>query len=183
MLTTKHRAFIEYYLQSWNARESAERAGYASPLKAGWRLIKHPEVNQIINERLKEMGVCAEEIVVRLAQYVRNNPSEFYVFIDEPQVDKAGVPILDDAGKQVLKRQINGVNWTTFERCGHLVKKLTYDRQGRPVLEFYDAQRALEMLGRYAKLDEVANPNSENHVEDLSALADLIADAKSQGET
>lgn len=178
-LTPKQRLFVEYYLQTWNARESAERAKYGSPVKAGYRLIHHPEVSEYINERIKKEGVGADEVIARMAQYVRNNPANFFIFGDAPAVDAKGRPLLDDAGRPVMKRQLLDIDWATFERFGFLVRKLSYDRKGRPVFEFYDAQRALEMLGRYASLDVGKGGEEDSRtIEDLSAVADLIAEAK-----
>ncbi|MCE5207861.1 MAG: terminase small subunit, partial [Chloroflexi bacterium] len=83
-LTPKQRLFVEYYLQSWNARESAERAGYGSPQKTGYRLLHNPGVVGVINERLTEIGLSTNEIIARMAQYARNNPAQFFVFGDVP---------------------------------------------------------------------------------------------------
>ena len=177
MLTPKQRCFVEHYLTTWNAKESAVLAGYGSPQKTGYRLLHHPEVLELVNERLGEMGVSASEIVARMSQYVRNNPANFFIFADVPEKDIHGKVLTDQDGNPILHRQMIDINWGMFERYGYLVKKLSYDRKGRPVLEFYDAQRALEMLGKYAKLDvETARSNGQT-VEDLSAIVDLIRDA------
>lgn len=181
-LTPKQRLFAENYLQTWNARESAERAGYKSPQKTGYRLLHHPKVAEVINERLKEVGLSTNEIIARMAQYARNNPAQFFVFGDVPAKDVHGRAVLDDTGQPVLRRQMLDIDWATFERYGFLVKKLSYDRKGRPVIEFYDAQRALETLGKYANLDtELSSKIDGQTVEDLSVIADLIADAKERG--
>ena len=75
------------------------------------------------------------------------------------------------------------IDWGTFERYGYLVKKLSYDRKGRPVFEFYDAQRALETLGKYAKLDVETTRSDGQTVEDLSAIVDLIKEAVGSDES
>jgi hypothetical protein len=174
MLTPKQRCFIEHYLTTWNAKESAELAGYGSPQKTGYRLLHNPAVLEAVNERLVEMGVSASEIVARMSQYARNNPANFFIFADVPEKDIHGKVLVDQDGNPILRRQMIDINWSTFERYGYLVKKLSYDRKGRPVFEFYDAQRALEMLGKYAKLDVETTRGDGQTVEDLSAIADLI---------
>ena len=182
MLTPKQRCFIEHYLTTWNAKESAELAGYGSPQKTGYRQLHNPAVLEVINERLVEMGVSAHEIVARMSQYVRNNPANFFIFADVPVEDGFGNTLTDDDGNPIVRRQMIDINWKTFEQYGYLVKKLSYDRKGRPVFEFYDAQRALETLGKYAKLDVELSKADVQSVEDLSAIADLIRDASDDGD-
>lgn len=183
MLTPKQRCFIEHYLTSWNARESAEKAGYGSPQKTGYRLLHHPDVLATINERLLEMGVSANEVIARMSQYARNNPADFFLFEYLPVEDGSGNVLTDENGDPILRRQVTDIDWETFEQRGYLVKKLSYDRKGRPVFEFYDAQRALEMLGKYAKLDAETDGTGSQTVEDLSAIADLIRDAGESDES
>jgi len=158
-LTPKQRSFIEFYLQCWNAREAAEKAGYGTPAKAGYRLLNHPEVAELIAERLKELSASADEVIVRLTNQIRAKVGDFLE--------------IDDEGKAVI-------NWVKVLQDNDAVKKITYNRQGKPILELYDKQRALELLGRYARLDSPDNSHTEQRVEDLSAVVDLIAKAKEQ---
>ena len=184
MLTPKQRCFIEHYLTTWNARESADFAGYGSPQKTGYRLLRNPKVLAMIDERLVEMGVSASEVVVRMSQYARNNPANFFIFADVAERDPLTKQVLtDDDGNPIVRRQVMDINWEVFERHGYLVKKLSYDRKGRPVFEFYDAQRALETLGKYAKLDVELSRADSQTVEDLSAIVDLIRDAGESNES
>ncbi|MEA4811168.1 MAG: terminase small subunit [Anaerolineaceae bacterium] len=158
-LTPKQRSFIEFYLQSWNSREAAEKAGYGAPGKAGYRLLSNPEVAELIAERLKELSASAAEVIVRLTNQARAKLGDFLE--------------LDDDGKA-------SINWTKVLLDSDAVKKITYNRQGKPMLELYDKQRALEILGRYARLDAGDASHTEQRVEDLSAVVDLIAKAKDQ---
>ena len=160
-LTPKQRFFVECYLQSWNARESAEKAGYGSPEKTGTRLTHNPEVAALINERLKELGASADEVIVRLTNQARAKLGDFLT--------------IDKDGKAALNMQ-------RILEDSDVVKKISYTRHGTPVLELYDKQRALEILGRYARLDDADNSHTENKVEDLSALVDLIENAKHTGD-
>jgi hypothetical protein len=183
MLTPKQRCFVEHYLTTWNAKESAVLAGYGSPQKTGYRLLHHPEVLELVNERLGEMGVSASEIVARMSQYARNNPANFFIFADVVERDPLTQQVLtDEDGNPIVRRQVRDIDWKTFEKYGYLVKKLSYDRKGRPVFEFYDAQRALETLGKYAKLDTELSKADVQSVEDLSAIADLIRNASDDGD-
>ena len=182
MLTPKQRCFVEHYLTTWNAKQSAELAGYGSPQKTGYRQLHNPGVLEVISERLVEMGVNANEIVARMSQYVRNNPASFFIFADVPEKDLDGKILRDDDGNPILRRQMVDIDWGTFERYVYLVKKLSYDHKSRPVFEFYDAQRALETLGKYAKLDTELSKADVQSVEDLSAIVDLIRNASDDGD-
>ncbi|MBQ4495781.1 MAG: terminase small subunit, partial [Selenomonadaceae bacterium] len=56
-MTEKQRRFIDYYLQTANAAESARRAGYSkkTDYSIGERLLRNVEVRKAIEERLKQM--------------------------------------------------------------------------------------------------------------------------------
>jgi len=161
-LTPKQRSFIEFYLQSWNAREAAEKAGYGAPEKTGYRLLSNPAVAVLINERLKELGASADEVITRLTNQARAKLGDYYA--------------IDPATNKVV------IDWARVLADSDSVKKISYTRQGTPVLELYDKQRALELLGRYARLDSADSSHTEQKVEDLSALVDLIEAAKHKGD-
>jgi phage terminase small subunit len=159
-LTPKQRAFVEYYLVSWNARDAATKVGYKSPEKTGYRLLWNPEIAALVNERLKEMGATADEVLIRLTNQARASLGDYLT------VDASGKATLD---------------WDAIKKAGDVVKKISYTRHGTPVLELYDKQRALELLGRFLKMDNVTGASQER-VEDLSAIADLISKAKEDNE-
>ena len=50
------------------------------------------------------------------------------------------------------------------------------------MFEFYDAHRALETLGKYAKLDTELSKADVQSVEDLSAIVDLLRNASDDGD-
>lgn len=158
-LTPKQRSFIEFYLQSWNAREAAEKAGYGAPGKAGYRLLSQPEITVLIAERLKELSASADEVIVRLTNQVRAKLGDFFEINDDGEA---------------------AINWAKVIQDSDAVKKISYTRQGKPMIELYDKQRALEILGRYARLDSGDNSHTEQRVEDLSAVVDLIQNAKEE---
>lgn len=132
-LTGRQRAFIEHYLESWNATDAARQVGYRNPEKLGPRNLKKPAIIVGITKRMEEQALKANEVLKRLADQARLNASDFFVFEEDPQT-----------GKVVM----TDVNWEIFRSRGHLIKGLKYSRQGKPVLEFYDAQAALEKIGR-----------------------------------
>ncbi len=130
-LTRKQRIFIERYLECWNATKAATEAGYGQPHSAGARMLQRADVNAAIEARMKEAALEADEVLKRLRDQATLNPSEFY----QIETDPDGNTSID-------------INWDEFRRRGHLVKALKFTRTGKPVLEFYDSQAALGMIGK-----------------------------------
>lgn len=159
-LLPQQRSFIEFYIQCWNAREAATKSGYKNPEKAGYRLLQRPEVAAVVNKRLKELGATSDEILIRLTNQIRGSLGDYLI------VDANGNARFD---------------WDRIKNDGDVVKKISYTRHGTPVLELYDKQRALELLGKFLKMDSITGAN-QDRVEDLSAIVDLINNAKDQEE-
>lgn len=130
-LTRKQKIFIECYLECWNATRSAATAGYADPGPAGARLLSRPVIKSAIAERMKVLGMEADEVLKRLRDQAALNPSDFYMI----GTDQNGDTSIE-------------INWDEFRRRGYLVKGLKFTRTGKPVLEFYDSQAALGMIGK-----------------------------------
>lgn len=148
-LTDKEWRFAQAYLRLWNAAQAAREAGYADSTvrAASYLLLRKPAIAEIIAEELRQQEMQTEEVLARLSQQARINPSDFFVFEDQPRREK-GVVVLGPDGEPVIERVMTGINWQVMESHGYLIKKLSYDRTGRPVLEFHDPQRALELLAR-----------------------------------
>jgi phage terminase small subunit len=128
-LSAKRRAFLEAYLSCWNATEAARRTGYKHPHVQGPRLLANVRVQVAIQARLTEIKMNADEVLVRLAQQAR---SEYSAYIR-------------DGGTIDLARLL-------ADGKGHLVKGAKWDRSGKLVVEFYDGQHALELLGKHLGL-------------------------------
>lgn len=147
-LTNKQQAFIEEYLQDFNATRAAQRAGYRGNLNSlacmGHELLRNPNIEAIVRRRLQEKAMCADEVLMRLAEQARA-----------------------DIGDFLRRREDDGpllVDLEHAERLGklHLVKKLKhrsfhhYNRHGEveridvhAEIELHDAQKALELLGKH----------------------------------
>lgn len=129
-LSAKRQIFVNEYVQCWNATEAALRAGY-SPKTAysqGHDLLKVPEVLSAIQEKINERAMTADEVLIRLAEQGRGIPNECFKL----------------EGGKVL------VDFDALKERGllHLIKKLSYDSEGMPRVEFYDAQGALGQLAK-----------------------------------
>ena len=72
-LTNKRIAFVEQYLQCWNASEAARRAGYKFAGTEGHRLLQMAEIQAYVKLRLADMQMSADEVLNRLADHARDD--------------------------------------------------------------------------------------------------------------
>ncbi|MDV2686617.1 terminase small subunit [Alkalihalophilus lindianensis] len=92
-LTEKQRRFVDYYIETGNASESARRAGYSqkTALRIGQENMQKPAIRAYIDERLKELEskrvASQQEVMEFLTSVMRGE-------VTEP------VPILDGEGTQ-----------------------------------------------------------------------------------
>lgn len=132
-LTNRQKRFVEFYLQTWNAAEAARLAGYRGRADVtGARTIAKPWMQDAIRERMKSLQLDTDDVLTRLAEQATTNYADFFLFDVDPDGSVS----------------IAGINWEMFKQRGHLVKKLSYNRRGEPVLEFHDAQTALIQIGK-----------------------------------
>lgn len=129
-LTDKQRMFVEEYLKCFNATQAAIRAGYsgASAYAIGWENLRKPEIASAVAQRLSEAAMTADEVLMRLAEQAR------------------GVP-----AKYISTRGTVKIAQLVKDGKSHLIKKIKDTANGREY-EFYDAQSALQLLGRHHAL-------------------------------
>ena len=141
-LTNKQRLFVDAYLETWNATESARRAGYKgndNTLAAvGKENLSKPQIAKLISARLSASAMTADEVIKRLAEQARVNIAEA---VKEEKL------ILTTSKGDVIEIPSFGLNWEWIKENGHLVKSITATRSG-PKIELYDAQNALQLLGK-----------------------------------
>lgn len=127
-LTGKQQVFVENYLICWNETEAARRAGYAHPNSNAHRLMVNDGIQTAIQERLSALAMSADEVLARLTAQARGSMTDF----------------LDDDGK---------INLVQAREHGalHLLKSRSVTKEGERI-ELYDAQNALELLGKYHRL-------------------------------
>jgi phage terminase small subunit len=133
-LSNKQQVFINEYLISWNATDAARRAGYAYPNVEGPKNLVNPSIQSFIVERLKEKQLTADAVLSRLAEMAFSNMSDFAYI------------------------QTNADLANARER-GYLIKKFKRKITTRDdytvediELELYDAQSALEKIGKHLSL-------------------------------
>jgi phage terminase small subunit len=134
MLTKKQQAFIEYYLQSFNATEAAIKAGYSerSAYSIGSENLSKPEIKAAVESRLNELKMSADEALVMLAEIARSSMADF------AEIDKNGKPKIKMKSEKL-----------------HLVKKLAIKPTEFGMsyeFELYDRMAALQLIGKHHKL-------------------------------
>lgn len=130
-LSDQQRAWIERYLVHWNARKACRETGYQP--SSSYSVRHHPLVREYIHRRLEDLRLDADEVLVRLSYQARASVEDFITF------DKRGGWKFDLAAAQ------------RADALG-LIKKLRKTADGGVDLELYDAQAALEKLGKHHKL-------------------------------
>ena len=127
-LTAKQEAFINHYLETWNATEAARRAKYKGNDdtlgSVASENLQKPKIQERIQERMRQLQKNADEVLLRLAQQAESSIGDF----------------IDDAGV---------INWRKVRAKGHLVKKIAHRRGSHASIELQNQQRALELLGKH----------------------------------
>lgn len=144
-LNHRQEMFIEHYLQTNNATQAAIAAGYSerSAANQARRMMINDEISARIAERtaavMRTAKMQADEVLLRLADMARGNIAEFLdTETGDPtfNLSKPGAPL-------------------------HLIKRIKTKRSAKfgdeVEIELYDAQAALNMLGKHLRLFDRAN--------------------------
>ena len=71
-LTTKQKAFVEAYLETFNGTQAARRAKYKGDdntlAVVAYENLRKPKIREAIDDRLSEMAMSANEVLARLAR-------------------------------------------------------------------------------------------------------------------
>lgn len=145
-LTDKQRAFIEAYLSSWNATQAAIDAKY-SPKTArvtGPENLSKPAIQAAIQARLAELKMGADEVLTRLTQQARGSIAPF--LRRDADGDMFGFDLSETQPLHLIKKASVTRRKLTDHATDALVTVETV------TIELYDAQAALQLLGRHHKL-------------------------------
>lgn len=130
-MSPRVRTFIENYLITLNATKAATAAGYKNPGVIGARYLQEPIVKAAIENRLSELAMSANEVLLRLSQQGQATVEDFVSFTDAQGNPVA--PYIDlDRARQEGKL--------------HLLRRIKFGPQIE--IELHDAQAALTQLGR-----------------------------------
>lgn len=85
----KRAAWVDYYLQSFNASDASRKVGAVSSNAAdyGWKMMNDPWVKEEIRKRLADLHISADEALKRLADIARG---DIGAFLD---IDQSGFAI------------------------------------------------------------------------------------------
>lgn len=137
-LNAKQELFKEEYLKTFNAAKAAVAAGYSekNSRKSGHQILRTPEMQAAIKERLREVAIGADEMIALLSEQATGDIGDF------------------------LTKEADGtVTVDVTKGNTRLIKKLTQKRvsvtskHGKATsttvtsIELYDAQTAIRLLG------------------------------------
>ena len=159
-LRPRQQAFVDAYLQSWNATDAARKAGYSEKTARaiGCENLTKPDIRAEIERRISESALKTGEVLLRLAAIARGDIGQFFKVIERETEDPlatdevVGVRQITRLGQTVL---IYTVRSTVLDReklhdpaLSMLVRKFSDSPKNGMSLELYDAQAALAMLGK-----------------------------------
>ncbi|GAF90595.1 unnamed protein product [marine sediment metagenome] len=157
-LTKKRRVFVEEYLECWNATKAAEKAGYAHPGSQGSRLLQNVDIQALIEQRISEKALSADEVLLLLGKHARSDVSKY----------------VDDTGT---------IDFKTVKEDGQPVRKITHRKGQHSSIELYDAQSALALLGKHHGLfRERMKIDAEIRIEGLADFMRRAAELERRGD-
>ena len=163
-LTNKQAKFIEEYFIDFNATKAAGRASYSGDYwtlaATGSRLLKNDKVATRISQRLQESAMSADEVLGRLAEQARNDAGLY--LLEDGSLD---YPQLIADGKAHLIKKVNKT--TRYTKDGEEISKV--------IVELFDAQRALELLGKHHRLFIERRELTGKGGKDLIPADDLVS--------
>lgn len=156
-LLARQRLFIHHYLNCLNVSQASDLSGLS--IGAGQQYLRDSNVQQHIQEALKDVAPTPGEVIARISLHARTCIADF--------LDANGQIDL----KLAAERGVLGA-----------LKKLKYDLRGMPEIETTDPLRALELLGKVFALftEKHVNVNISNEVTQArsdmaSAMNDPVA--------
>ena len=142
-LTAKQRAFVLEYPRDFNATQAAIRAGFSANGAAvtGSRLLTNPKIEELIDKEFSRRSLRLDEILARLTEQATTSIGEFLVV--NPDGDRVAFnpEVLKEKGH--LVKRIKAITTVRYSEKGEQYEYTTLS------LELYNAQKALELLGRH----------------------------------
>lgn len=157
-LTAKQRLFVDSYLSNgFNATDAARTAGYKGNENVlgvtGYENLRIPKIAIIVQERLNEAAMSANEVLARLSKIARG---EIVDFLDEDgkfdlktarRLHKAG--LLKKIKSKRTSKRVDSMTEGEEDNRETLETSLVYEEVE---FEMYSAHEALRDLGKYHKL-------------------------------
>ena len=160
-LTRKQALFVEFYRRGQSAKKAALSAGYSESMSdaAATEILQHPRVQEEIARRdaeyFESLGLNDPDWAIRKVVAIANsNPADI-------------LDIEDDGTVKVNLKQAN-------REMLYAIKKVAYDIEGRPEVEWEPKQKALETLLKvYIARQEQKNGTS-NGLLTIQALDSIV---------
>lgn len=140
-LNDRERAFVEYYfICKFNGTKAAKKAGYSarSARQTAAKVLAKPEVRRVIDERLAELKITANEVLARLSDFATGSMDDL--------LDESGDLDIVMAKETGSVRFIKRLTITKrFAKDGSVSSETTK-------VEMHDTLAALVHMGRHYKL-------------------------------
>jgi len=135
-VTSRHKRFVEAYCEHFNGAQAAREAGYAESRdrQTAHRLLQDPDISQMVEDRLDDLAMSSAEATKRMADIAQADIGNFFEIVEREHDDGEVREYL------VLDRE------ALIERGGGIAKEVSFDKNGRPKLKLYDAQKALRLI-------------------------------------
>ena len=138
-LTNKQKLFVSHYLTCWNATEAARRAGH--PEKTAYAIgaenLRKPQIKILIDQYMAKNVMSSNEVLSRISQMASGNLIDVLNADDEFDFELARDKGLLHLVKKLKRRQYT-------DKDGNTTRETE--------VELYNAQDALEKLGRHYRL-------------------------------
>lgn len=137
-LSSKQLAFIEHYLATWNGAEAARLAGYSEKTakEQASRMLTEVNVQDAITERLAELKMSADEVLVRLSEHARGSIAPFLRVTSDGEM--RGFDLNPEQPLHLVRRATATTRRFKDESTEYTV-----------TVELHDAQAALALLARH----------------------------------
>lgn len=164
-LSIKQRAFIGYYLSTWNATDAARRAGYTRyPNTIGSDLLAKPHVQDAIDKYLSDVLVSARETNYRIGVIARGSLK----------------PFVTARGDIDLESPTAQANLDLIKKIKVRTKQYDDHSETETEIEIYDHLAALALLARIHGLTRDEKPETSqttNNTLIITSAADAISKA------
>lgn len=192
-LTGKQLAFAEEYLKCWNKTEAARRAGYngndVSLGSIGYENFKKPQIQEYIQQRVAETAMTADEVLKRLASHARGSMADFVRITPAgPQFDFEAASLADQLHliKKLKTKTRTVISLGKPKKTKEAAEDEEQDEEEAAdddrlitevdiEFELYDAQAALEKIGRHHKLfTDKLEVDAEIEIKDADTITDRL---------
>lgn len=143
-MNRKHEQFINEYLQCWNATQAYlkvyPKSSYGAARRDASRLLTNADIAQEVQRRIDENAMSSNEVLARLAEHARGDIDDY--------LSADGFFDIQAARRAKRTRLIRKYKTKSTTVVIDDTERTTVEVE----FEMYDAQSALNLLGRHHKL-------------------------------